>query len=68
MRHKLNQILEYIATSMLDHYPSKRHKSYPKVAFRGIEDTKRNTDSWVLGVVKSLDAFSCMSNERAFCG
>ena len=40
---------------------------YPKVTFCGIEGFKRNTDSWILGVIKSLDAFCCMKNERAFC-
>ena len=40
--------------------------SYPKVAFSGIEDFERNTDSWVLGVVKSSDTFRCMGDERAF--
>ena len=40
--------------------------SYPKVAFSGVENFKRNTDSWVLRVVKSLDALRCMADERAF--
>jgi hypothetical protein len=40
--------------------------SYPKVAFSGIEEFKRNTDSWVLAVVKSSDGFRCMLDERVF--
>jgi len=39
---------------------------YPEIALRRIKDFHSKPDGRVFGMIKSLNAFCCMGNERAF--